>query len=41
MNVTMRDVIRGIIPYVIIIAIALVMFIIWPEIILWLPTKMV
>ncbi|MCX5913718.1 MAG: TRAP transporter large permease subunit, partial [Deltaproteobacteria bacterium] len=41
LNVTMRDVIRGIVPYVIIIAIALVVFTLWPEIILWLPTKMV
>ena len=41
LEVTMRDVIRGIVPYVIIIAIALVFFILFPGIILWLPTKMV
>ena len=38
LNVTMRDVIRGIIPYVVIIAIALAVFIFRPGIILWLPT---
>ena len=40
LEVTTRNVIRGIVPYVIIIALALVVFIFWPEIILWLPTKM-
>lgn len=40
LGVTTRDVIRGIIPYVILIALALVVFILWPEIILWLPNKM-
>jgi tripartite ATP-independent transporter DctM subunit len=40
LGVSTRDVIRGIIPYVILIAISLVVFILWPEIILWLPRKM-
>ena len=40
LGVSTRDVIRGIIPYVILIAISLVIFIRWPEIILWLPRKM-
>ncbi|HHE41588.1 MAG TPA: TRAP transporter large permease subunit [Dehalococcoidia bacterium] len=34
------DVIRGVIPYIILIAIALVLCIIFPQIILWLPGKM-
>jgi tripartite ATP-independent transporter DctM subunit len=40
LEVTTRQVIRGIVPYVFLIAIALFIFILWPEIILWLPTKM-
>ena len=40
LGVTTRHIIRGVVPYVIIIALALVVFIFWPEIILWLPAKM-
>jgi len=40
LEVTTRHIINGVIPYVIIIALALVVFIWWPQIILWLPTKM-
>lgn len=40
LEVTTRDVIRGIVPYVILIAIALVVFIFFPQLILWLPEKM-
>ncbi|MBM4332351.1 MAG: TRAP transporter large permease subunit [Deltaproteobacteria bacterium] len=40
LEVTTRHIIRGVVPYVVLIAIALVVFILWPEIILWLPNKM-
>jgi tripartite ATP-independent transporter DctM subunit len=40
LEVTTAQIIRGIIPYVIIIALALVVFVFYPEIILWLPAKM-
>jgi tripartite ATP-independent transporter DctM subunit len=40
LGVTTRDIIQGVIPYVFLIALALVVFIFWPEIIMWLPDKM-
>jgi tripartite ATP-independent transporter DctM subunit len=40
LEVTTRDIIQGVIPYVFLIMVALVVFIFWPEIILWLPAKM-
>jgi tripartite ATP-independent transporter DctM subunit len=40
LEVTTEHIIKGVIPYVFLIAIALVVFIFWPDIILWLPTKM-
>ena len=40
LEVTTKQIIIGVIPYVIIIALALVVFIFYPNIILWLPTKM-
>jgi tripartite ATP-independent transporter DctM subunit len=40
LEVTTRHIINGIIPYVVLIAIALAFFIFYPEIILWLPNKM-
>lgn len=40
LGVTTRHIIRGIVPYVIIIALALVVFIFYPQLILWLPAKM-
>jgi tripartite ATP-independent transporter DctM subunit len=40
LEVTTKHIIQGVIPYVVIIALALVVFIWWPEIILWLPAKM-
>jgi tripartite ATP-independent transporter DctM subunit len=40
LEVTTKHIIVGVIPYVIIIALALVVFIFYPNIILWLPAKM-
>jgi tripartite ATP-independent transporter DctM subunit len=40
LGLTTRDIIRGISPYVVIIALALIVFIFFPEFILWLPSKM-
>jgi tripartite ATP-independent transporter DctM subunit len=40
LEVTTKHIINGVVPYVILIAIALVVFIFWPDIILWLPNKM-
>jgi tripartite ATP-independent transporter DctM subunit len=40
LGVTTRDIIQGVIPYVFLIMVALFVFILWPEIILWLPAKM-
>jgi tripartite ATP-independent transporter DctM subunit len=41
LGVTMGDMIRGVIPFVIIIMVGLVLLIVFPEIILWLPSKMI
>jgi TRAP-type mannitol/chloroaromatic compound transport system permease large subunit len=40
LGVTTTDIIRGCIPYVLLIIIGLVLCIIYPEIILWLPGRM-
>lgn len=40
LEVTTRHIIRGIIPYVVLIVIALFVFILYPGLILWLPSKM-
>jgi len=40
LGLTTADVIRGIIPYVILIMIALVVFVFYPQMIIWLPNKM-
>jgi TRAP-type mannitol/chloroaromatic compound transport system permease large subunit len=40
LEVTTKHIVQGVIPYVILIAIALLFFIFFPDIILWLPTKM-
>jgi len=41
LGVTIADIIRGVIPFVVMIVVALVMCTIWPQIILWLPGKMI
>jgi tripartite ATP-independent transporter DctM subunit len=40
LGVTMGDIIRGVLPYVALIMVALALFVIFPEIILWLPNRM-
>jgi TRAP-type mannitol/chloroaromatic compound transport system permease large subunit len=40
LEVTTKHIVQGVMPYVMIIALALAVFIFWPEIILWLPKKM-
>lgn len=40
LEVSTGDVIRGIIPYVILIALALLLFIVYPQLILWMPENM-
>jgi len=40
LEVTTKQTIEGVIPYVFLIMVALVVFILWPDIILWLPAKM-
>jgi len=40
LNITTADIIRGMLPYVFIIVFALVLLIVFPEIILWLPSMM-
>jgi TRAP-type C4-dicarboxylate transport system permease large subunit len=37
----MHDIIRGVVPFVVLIMVALVLCTIFPEIILWLPGKMI
>ena len=39
--VNLTDIMRGVVPYILLILIGMVLFIIWPEIILWLPGKMI
>jgi len=41
LGVSMADIIRGVIPFIIIVLIAITLFIVFPEIILWLPSKMI
>jgi TRAP-type mannitol/chloroaromatic compound transport system permease large subunit len=41
LGITTDDIIRGVLPYVALIVIALVLCIVFPELILWLPSKMI
>jgi TRAP-type mannitol/chloroaromatic compound transport system permease large subunit len=41
LGVTMWDIIRGVIPFILIIMLVLILCSIFPEIILWLPEKMI
>ncbi len=41
LGVTTADIIRGVIPFVILVMVALGLFIIFPELIIWLPGKMI
>lgn len=41
LGVTMADIIRGVIPFVILIMVGLALLVIFPELILWLPTQMI
>lgn len=41
LGVTMNDIIKGVIPFIIIIMICLVLCSLFPQIITWLPTKMI
>ncbi len=41
LGVTMNDIIKGVIPFIIIIMICLVLFTIFPQLITWLPTQMI
>ena len=40
-GVSMGDIIRGVIPFVILVMVALTLFVLFPEIILWLPGQMI
>jgi len=41
LGVTVADIIRGVIPFVILILIAIAILVIWPNLILWLPSLMI
>jgi TRAP-type mannitol/chloroaromatic compound transport system permease large subunit len=41
LGLTMGDIIRGVIPFVLLIMVGLGLCIVFPEIILWLPSKMI
>ncbi len=41
LGVTVADIIRGVIPFVILILIAIALLVIWPNLILWLPSMMI
>ncbi len=41
LGVTVADIIRGVIPFVILILVAIVILVIWPNLILWLPSMMI
>ena len=41
LDVRVADIIRGVIPFVILILIAIVILVIWPNLILWLPSMMI
>jgi len=40
LNLTTADIIKGMVPYVFLIVVALVLCIVFPQIILWLPSMM-
>ncbi|MEE8420135.1 MAG: TRAP transporter large permease subunit, partial [Dehalococcoidales bacterium] len=40
LGVTMADIIKGVIPFVLLIVVALGLFIAFPQLMLWLPGKM-
>lgn len=40
LNVTIAQIIRGVIPFVILVLIGIALFIIWPQLVLWLPGRM-
>jgi TRAP-type mannitol/chloroaromatic compound transport system permease large subunit len=41
LKVTIADIIRGVIPYVLIVLVVIVLLALFPELILWLPTMMI
>jgi len=41
LNVSIADIIRGVIPFVLLILVGMVLMVMWPDIILWLPGKMI
>jgi TRAP-type mannitol/chloroaromatic compound transport system permease large subunit len=41
LGVTTADIIRGITPFVLLVVVALGLFVIFPEILLWLPAQMI
>ena len=41
LNLQLTEIMRGVVPYILLILIGMALFIIWPEIILWLPGKMI
>jgi len=41
LGVSIADIIRGIVPFVILILVAMALMVMWPEIILWLPSQMI
>ena len=41
LGVTMGDIIKGVIPFVLLIMVALTLCIVFPQIILWLPAQMI
>jgi TRAP-type mannitol/chloroaromatic compound transport system permease large subunit len=41
LGVSVMDIIRGVIPFVILILVGIVLLVIWPELILWLPGQMI
>jgi tripartite ATP-independent transporter DctM subunit len=41
LNITLADIIRGVIPYVLLILVCLALLIVFPQLILWLPSQMI
>jgi TRAP-type mannitol/chloroaromatic compound transport system permease large subunit len=41
LNVSIADIIRGVIPFVLLILVGMALMVMWPDIILWLPGKMI
>jgi TRAP-type mannitol/chloroaromatic compound transport system permease large subunit len=41
LGVSVADIIRGVIPFVLLILVGMVLMVMWPDIILWLPGKMI